>query len=70
MNASAKKERRLIMNDVENHVLAGRAGAWVFVLPNLRKCKNFKVSKAAVKTSFLWFAAAFVIVILENAQSI
>ena len=37
-----------------------------FVLPNLRKYKNFKVSKVAVKVSFLWFTAAFVIGILKN----
>ena len=34
--------------------------------PNLRKYKNFKVSKAAVKISFLWFTAAFVIGIFEK----
>ena len=39
-------------------------------LPNLRKCKNFKVSKAAVKESFLWCTAVLVLDILKIAQSI
>ena len=50
----------------EAHVLA-EAGTWVF---HFRKYKKFKVSKAAVKTGFLWFTAVFVIDILKNAQSI
>ena len=30
-----------------------------FVLLNLRKYKNYKISKVAVKTCFLWFTAVF-----------
>ena len=33
---------------------------------DFQKYKNFKVSKAAVKISFLWFTAAFVIGIFEK----
>ena len=45
-----------------------------YILPNfslgLRKYENFKVSKVAVKISFLWFTADFVIGIFKKAQSI
>ena len=67
-----------IRNEVETHVFPEMEGHEFFVLPkfspnslpNLRKYKNFNVSKVAVKASFLWFNAAFVIGILKNAQSI
>ncbi len=53
------------LNGVEAHVLAGWQVHGLF-----QKYKKFKVSKAAVKTSFLWFTAVLVIDFLKNAQSI
>ena len=43
---------------------------WMQVHGLFLKYKNFKVSKAAVKTSYMWFAAALAFGFLKNAQSI
>ena len=49
----------IILKWCRNPCACREAGAWVF-----QKYKNFKVSKAAVKTSFLWFTAALLIGVL------